>query len=138
MRLQRWLLTVPLRLRSLVRRSAVERDLDDEIRDYLERGTEAGMAAGLSREDARVAALRALGGVEQRKEECRDARRVALIDHLVQDVRYAIRVLRASPSFTAVALASLALGIGVNTTIFQLLDAVRLRPLPVTRPHDLV
>jgi putative ABC transport system permease protein len=138
MRLQRWLLTVPLRLRSLLRRSAVERDLADEIEDYLERGTAAGMATGLSREDARAAALRAFGGLEPRKEECRDARRVALIEHLVQDVRYAFRVLRASPSFTGVAVVSLALGIGANTTIFQLLNALRLRPLPVSRPHELV
>ena len=134
MRLQRWLLTVPLRLRSLLRRSAVERDLADEIEDYLERGTAAGMATGLSREDARAAALRAFGGLEPRKEECRDAPGRA-IEHLVRTSAGRVR-LRASPSFWWRSCRSRSGS--AQVTIFQLLNALRLRPLPVSRPHELV
>ena len=82
-------------------------------------------------------ALRAIGGVAQRKEECRDARRVAWLENAVRDLRHAARVLRRSPGFTAVAILSLALGIGANTAIFQLLDAIRLRSLPVANPQQL-
>ncbi len=72
------------------------------------------------------------------KDACRDARGVRLIDHTMQDLRYAVRVLRASPAFTAVALLSLALGIGATTAVFTVLDAVVMRPLAVTDPHSLV
>ncbi|HEY6402531.1 MAG TPA: ABC transporter permease [Blastocatellia bacterium] len=137
MRLKHWSYTIPLRLRSLFRRSQVEQELDEELRYHIERQTEELIAKGMTPEEARYAALRALGGIEQRKEECRDMRRVNLIENTLQDLRYAGRTLRRSPGFTAVAILSLALGIGANTAIFQLLDAVRLRSLPVARPQEL-
>ena len=93
MRLLRLLATVPLRLRSLFRRDQVEQDLEDEFRDHLERRIEADVARGMAPEDARYAALRALGGVDQRKEECRDMRRVNFIEHRIQDLRFAVRQL---------------------------------------------
>ncbi len=129
---------VRLRLRSLLSGASVDRELDEELRYHLERQVDANLAAGMTPEVARTAALRAIGGVEQCKEECRDTRRTAVIENLLRDLRLAGRQLRKQPGFTFTAIASLALGIGANTAIFQLLNALSLRTLPVRAPHELV
>src|SRR5215475_5731298 len=134
MRLKHWFYTIPLRLRSLFRRSQVEQELDEELRYHVERQIEENVARGMSAQEARRAALRAMGGVEQRKEECRDMRRVRLIEDLIQDVRYGLRTLPKSPGFTAVAVLSLALGIGSNTAIFSVINTLMLRTLPIRSP----
>jgi putative ABC transport system permease protein len=126
-----------LRLRALLRKKDVECELDEELRSHLEREIEQNIGHGMSPEEARDAAHRSFGGLEQAKERCRDARGVRMIEELWRDLRYGLRMLRKNPGFTLVAVLMLTLGIGANTAIFQLLDALFLRTLPVPRPQEL-
>ncbi len=137
MHLERWFDVVRLRLRSLLRRGAIERELDRELQFHLDQEIEANLHRGLAPSEARSAARRRIGGLVQIEEECRDMRHTSYIEHFVRDLQYAIRMLVKAPVFTLAAAATLALGIGANTAIFQLLDAVRLRNLPVREPHRL-
>jgi predicted permease len=135
--LDRWLYVLPLRFRSLFRSSAVERELDEELQYHLARQIELNLAAGMSPSEARHAALRAMGGIEQHKEMCRDQRRVGFAEILIRDTRHGLRLLRRSPIFTTVAILSLGLGIGANAAIFDLIDATELRSLAIARPGEL-
>jgi putative ABC transport system permease protein len=137
MRPESWFYTLPLRLRSLFRRDRVERDLGDELQFHLEQKTQQYTAAGFTPYEARQKARREFGGVELSKENCRDTRGVNHIQDLLRDLGFGLRMLRNSPGFAAAAILSLALGIGANTAIFQLLDAVLLRTLPVAAPEQL-
>jgi predicted permease len=126
------------RLRALFRRQAMERELDEEMRFHLDRLVAENLAAGMAPDQARRAALRSFGGLEQASEECRDARGTTLIEGLWRDVRHGVRVLRRSAGFTLVVLLSLGLGVGANAAIFSLVDQVLLRRLPARDPQSLV
>ena len=138
MRPEHWIYTVPLRLRSLFRRPQADQDLDEEIRDHLERRTADFVAKGLSPEEARYAARREFGGIEQSKEKCRDTRKVNWVYDLARDAGYTLRQLRKNPGFATLAILTLALGIGANTAMFTVIDSVLIRPLPFRNAKRLV
>ena len=121
----------------LWRKRDQEDRLDRELRFHIESRIADKIRAGMSEEEARRRARLEFGGIEGVKEECREARGTAWLDSTWQDIRFSLRLLRKTPAFTVAAVCTLALGIGANTAIFQLLDAVRLRNLPVPNPQQL-
>ncbi|HTS11887.1 MAG TPA: ABC transporter permease [Candidatus Limnocylindrales bacterium] len=119
------------------RRNRMDEELEKEVRFHLDKHAADLMARGVKPAEARRQAALAIGGAEKLKEQCRDARGTRWLEDFIQDLRFAIRTLRVNPGFAAVAVLTLALGIGANTAIFQLLDTVRLRTLPVQNPQEL-
>ncbi|MGA2182706.1 MAG: ABC transporter permease [Bryobacteraceae bacterium] len=126
------------RLVALLRRRRLENELDDELRFHLEMETEENIRRGMSAEEARYAARRSFGGIEQTREAWRDRRFLPEVDAWARDLRHGARMLARSPLFTAFAVVSLALGIGANTAIFTVLHALVLRPLPYPEPQGLM
>ena len=138
MTLDRFRQIVRLRLRSLFSGSSVDRELDDEVNFHLDQQIVANIASGMSADEARLAALRSFGGVEQRKEEARDTRRIGWIVDAARDLRHGLRLLARSPLFATVVVLSLGIGIGANVAMFSVFDALLLKKLQVPKPDGLV
>ena len=133
-----WTRRMWLRLQTLFRRSHSAERLNDEIQFHLDQQIAENLAAGMNRDEARRAAMRTFGNLTYLKEETRDTWGWLWLEQLAQDLRYGLRQLGRSPGFTLAVVLSLALGIGANTAIFSLIDAVMLRMLPVKSPERLV
>src|SRR5207302_5249684 len=127
----RWYYKLPLRLRSIFHKNQTELDLSEELQFHLQNQIDEYVAQGMNPKEARHAALRSLGGIEQAKEECRDARKVRLIENFLQDVRFGLRMLRRSPGFSLLAILCLTLGIGANAAVFSWIEGILIRFYPL-------
>src|SRR5215472_5826895 len=138
MRPEHWIYTIPLRLRSLFRWTRSDHELDDELRDHLERKTEEYVAKGMAPEEARRKALLDLGGLEKVKEECRDARGINFVSNFSQDLRLGFRNVRNKPLFSLTVVLMVALGVAGNAAIFSIYNSLSLRALPFAESDRLV
>src|SRR5437016_1055517 len=132
----RWYYKLPLRLRSIFHKNRAELDLSEELQFHLQNQIDEYVAQGMNPKEARHTALRSLGGIEQAKEECRDARKVNLIENFLQDLRFGLRMLRRSPGFSLLAILCLTLGIGANAAVFSWVEGILFRPYPLVSHQE--
>lgn len=121
-------------LRALFRQKQLDAEMAEELREHIELQTQANLAAGMTPEEARDAARRKFGGVDQVKESCRDQRRAPWFEGVLRDFGFGARMLRKNPGFTMVIVLILGLGIGAATAIFSVANGVLLKPLPYEQP----
>jgi predicted permease len=138
MRFQNLLFTIPLRLRSLIRRNRMNADLNEELRDHIDRQIEENLARGMNKEEARLAALRTFGNLVALREQTYETWTWAPVERLCRNILYAFRSLRRAPLPSAVAIVALSLGIGLNTGVFTLLNAMFLKPPTLKDPRSFV
>ncbi|HJU44463.1 MAG TPA: ABC transporter permease [Vicinamibacterales bacterium] len=138
MTLDRWLRQLRLRIRSIVFPSAIDHELDEELQFHIDQQIAANLEAGMTPDAAKTAALRSFGGLQQRREECRDTRRVSWLLDGMRDLRHGSRQLLRTPLFALVAVLSLGIGIGANVSMFSIVDALLLKKLPIPNPDGLV
>ena len=136
MNLERWFDSVPQRLRSLFRPKRVDDEMKEEIREHLARQIEENITRGMSADDARHAAVRAMGGLTQIEQQCRDARGGNLLEDFFQDLRFGFRQLLRNPGFSALAILCLTLGIGANAAVFSWLEGILFRPYPAVAHQE--
>src|SRR5215472_6295003 len=132
----RWYYKFPLCLRSLFHKDKAELELSEELQFHLQKQIDEYVAQGMDVKEARHAALRSLGGVEQVKEECREARKMNLIENFAQDLRFGLRMLRRNPGFTALVILCLTLGIGANAAVFSWVEGILIRPYPLVSHQE--
>src|SRR5579864_3925490 len=132
----RWYYKLPLRLHSLFWKAKADQELNDEMQFHLQSQIEEYIAQGMDPVEARHAALRSMGGLEQVKEQCRDMRQVNFIEDFLQDLRFGFRVLRRSPGFSILAILCLTLGIGANAAVFGWIEGILLRPYPAVAHQE--
>jgi predicted permease len=133
---EQWFHSLRLRLRSLFHPNQVDQELQEELRQHLEQQILENIACGLSPEEARYSAMRAMGGLEQIEQQCRDARGASFLQNLVQDLRYGFRQLHRSLGFSVLAVLCLTLGIGANAAVFSWVEGILFRPYPLVAHQD--
>jgi len=133
---EQWFYTLPVRLRDRFRGKHVDQELREELRDHLERQIQLNLEKGMSMEDARYEASRALGGVTQIEQQCRDARGYNFIENAIQDLRYGFRQLFRSPGFSILTILCLTLGIGANAAVFSWVEGILFRPYPAVAHQE--
>jgi macrolide transport system ATP-binding/permease protein len=136
MAIERWFYSLPARLRSFFHPSQVDEELKEELREHLEQQIKENVASGMSREEARYSALRAMGGITQIEQQCRDARGGSVLEDFFQDLRYGFRQLWRSPGFSTLAILCLTLGIGANAAVFSWVEGILFRPYPAVAHQE--
>jgi macrolide transport system ATP-binding/permease protein len=136
MSFEQWFYSLPVRWRDRFRRKQVDQELSDELRDHLEQQIQVNLEKGMSMEDARRAAVLAMGGMTQIEQQCRDARGGNFIENTIQDLRYGFRQLCRSPGFSVLTILCLTLGIGANAAVFSWAEGILFRPYPAVAHQE--